>query len=81
MSNKHDKTVPAEADDYKKNDDNQDEDNIRRIDHDPLVREAKSNPRDFPNRDEDEFTGKGLESNDTTGEAEEEGRETTENPS
>lgn len=81
MSDKHDKTVPAEADDYKENDDNQAKDNARRIEQDPLVREAASNPEDFPNRDEDEFTGKGREGVDPSQQAEEEARETTENPS
>lgn len=50
-----DKTVPADADDYKDDEKNTDVD-TKHVDRDPLVKEAESDDDEFPNRDEDEFT-------------------------
>lgn len=50
-----DKTVPADADDYK-NDDKKSHVNTRDSKNDKLVRQAKSGKGEIPNRDEDEFT-------------------------
>lgn len=59
-----DKTVPAHADDYKRDIPADDSDQRREADKDSLVDEAKSHTGEPPNRDEDEFTGKGLKSPD-----------------
>lgn len=64
MSDKNDKTVPAEADDYKEDDKQRKSGNERRVEHDPLVKEAKSKPGEVPNRDEDEFSDDGRKKPD-----------------
>mgnify|MGYP001052914837 CR=1 FL=1 len=54
-----DKTVPADAEDYK--DDEQNEKvNTTHVDRDPLVKEAESDEGETPNRDEDEFSKRHL---------------------
>lgn len=54
-----DKTVPADADDYK--DDGQStEVDTSHVDRDPLVKEAESDEGELPNRDEDEFSKRHL---------------------
>ena len=59
-----DKTVPADADDYKHDHSADESAQDRSIDHDSLVEEAKSHEGEPPNRDEDEFTGKDLKAPD-----------------
>ena len=51
-----DKTVPADAEDYKHDIPADDSDQR----HDSLVENARSHEGEAPNRDEDEFTGKDL---------------------
>ena len=67
-----DKTVPADADDYKRDIPADDSDQDRNIEHDSLVEEAKSHEGEPPNRDEDEFTGKGLKAPDVETQVEKE---------
>lgn len=67
-----DKTVPAEADDYKQDIPADDSDQDRRTNHDPLVEAARSHEGEPPNRDEDEFTVKGLKAPDVNVQVEKE---------
>lgn len=66
-----DKTVPADADDYKNNEQSEDVDTTH-VDRDPLVKEAESDKDEKPNRDEDEFTQRHLDMPEIDPEAEEE---------
>lgn len=50
-----DKTVPADANDYKENERTPASDD-RRIKDDPMVRRARKDESETPNRDNDEFT-------------------------
>lgn len=54
-----DKTVPRDADEYKKDDEDKEVDTSH-VDADPLVEKAESGDGEFPNRDEDEFTKRHL---------------------
>lgn len=54
-----DKTVPRDAEDYKKDDENTEVDTSH-VDRDPLVKEAESDEGEIPNRDEDEFAKRHL---------------------
>lgn len=55
-----DKTVPADAEDYKHDIPADDSDQRHDAEHDSLVENARSHDGEAPNRDEDEFTGKDL---------------------
>lgn len=65
-----DKTVPAEADDYKEDEQNENVDTTH-VDRDPLVKEAESDKGEKPNRDEDEFTKRHLDKPEVDPETEE----------
>lgn len=58
-----DKTVPADADDYKDDEKNTDVDTSH-VDRDPVVKEAESDEDEIPNRDEDEFSKRHLKQPD-----------------
>ena len=59
-----DKTVPADAEDYKHNNQADETTQDSDVDNDDLVEAAKSQPGEIPNRDEDEFTGDGHQAPD-----------------
>ena len=67
-----DKTVPADADDYQQDNPADESAQDRRAVNDSLVEEAKSHEGEPPNRDEDEFTGKGLKAPDVNVQVEKE---------
>lgn len=79
MSDKNDKTVPSNADDYKDDDRKPNAGQDPAEEHHPLVKEAKSKPGETPNRDEDEFSNDGLKRPDVNREAEREADKTTDN--
>ena len=67
-----DKTVPADADDYKHDHEADGTTQDNDVDNEDLVEAAKSQPGEIPNRDEDEFTGEGLEAPDVETQVEDE---------